>query len=1227
MDSQRTIFIIDDCKEDRMVYRRLLERDTRYTYKVVEFESAAEAIESCKSWIPDLIFIDFMLPDATGVEFLEELKLSTDRKHLPVIMLTGQGDESVAVQAMKSGAQDYLVKGKLTDDTFYRASYTVMERVRLMQQVDLQQEQQRLIAAIALRIRLSLSLEIVLNTAVEEIRDFLKADRVIVYQFHPDKSGTIVAESVVSGWKSCLNVRVEDTCFQGVRGSYHRSRPGAVNDTHQAVLSDCYVELLKHYQVRANLYVPIFSGIQPVEADRCLLRNEPPVWGLLIAHQCGNSRQWQQSEMDLLEQLSVQLAIAIQQAELYENLRCLNAQLEAKVLERTVELQQSERKFRAIFEQTFQLIGLLTPQGTILELNQAFLEFFGAECDRLRGLPFWELSCYKISPTIHDSLQKAIALASVGNFVRYEVTLPNARGIQRTIDVSIKPILNEMGEVVLLLPEGRDITERKQAEEALCDLNEELEIRVQQRTQDLEQANINLRSEIAERQRVEDELRRSEEKFRQLAQKIREVFFIFNHDLSETIYISPAYEEIWGQSCSSMYQNSLSWLNLVHPEDKDSVILSLDRQRYIEGFRQEYRILRDDGDIRWIRTQSFLVRNSAGAIQRIVGIAEDITESKRTETELQRRQQEFLALVENAPDIIARIERDYRYLYINPAVQAASGLPRQAFIGKTTGELGFPKETVIQIELGVKQVFETGQEHFIEFSLDGLNGLKHYQARMVPERNSHGDLSSVLLMSRDITLLKQTEMEMRETNALLQAIIQSAPVGIDLVDTDGNVVLWNPMSERLFGWKAQEVLGKPLPIVPNEAREKFIEFVHQTFAGQGITQVETQRQRKDGSLIDISLSTALVRDIQGNVIGGIGICQDISERQAALRERKQAELELLRNRDLREAIFNESADAIFLVDEDTRRIIDCNRRAIKLFEASSKEELINDDRHTLQHYPLTFQELEKLTEEVKKKGFWSREIEYKTLKGNSFWGNLAVKQISIAGTVRNLVRVTDISDRKQAVDQLEHSLEEKETLLKEIHHRVKNNLQIISSLLRMQSRRARDESTMVLFQESQNRVQSMALIHEHLYQSPEISQIDFGEYIRSLTDNLFRCYGISQKAILLKIETGGIKLNLDTAIPCGLLINELVSNSLKYAFPKGRRGEIAICLVSATDNTITLTVSDTGIGIPESLDWNNTNSLGLRIVHNLTRQLKGTLTLERNHGTAFHITFSQVLKT
>jgi PAS domain S-box-containing protein len=1219
VDSQRTIAIVDDCAEDRMVYRRLLECNKQHIYKILEFELAADALECCQRQMPDLILLDFLLPDATGLEFLEELKLCTGRNQLPVVMLTGQGDESVAVQAMKNGAQDYLVKGRLTNEALYRASYTAMERMRLMEQIEQQQEQQRLIGAIALRIRQSLSLEVVLNTAVEEIRNFLKTDRVVVYQFHSDKSGAIVAESVLSEWISCLNVRFEINCFKEAQKSYEGSRVRAIADVHQAELSKCYLEMLEQYQVQANLAVPIIlSNTQP--------QTKQSVWGLLVAHQCSSPRQWQQSEMDLLEQLSVQLAIAIQQAELYQNLQNLNAQLEVKVQERTAELQQSERKFRAIFEQTFQFIGLLTPDGTILELNQACLEFFGIERDRAIAHPFWELSSNPIFSRVHDGLKRAVTQAASGDFIRYEVTLPNAEGVQKTIDFSIKPILNDTGEVVLLLPEGRDITQRKQAEEALCQLNHELEVRVRRRTTDLERANANLRNEIAERQRIEDELRQSEEKFRQLAENIREVFFIYNHDFSELLYISPAYEEIWGCSCSSLYQHPMSWFDLVHPEDRDRIILAIERSKYTESSKYDYRILRADGEIHWICDQTFLVRDLTGKVQRIVGLAEDITEHKRTEAELQRRQQEFLALVENAPDVIARIERDLRYLYVNPAIEAALGLPREAFIGKTTRELGFPEDTVTRIEEGVRLVFENGQEQLIEFSLQDANELRYYQSRMMPERTSDGEVASVLVISRDITVLKQTEIELRSTNALLQAIIQSAPVGIDLVDSDSKVVLWNPMSERLFGWSAEEVIGKPLPIIPEDEREKFLEMVSQTLSGQPLTQIETRRQRKDGSLIDISLSTAVVQGTQGKIIGGIGICQDISERQAALRERKQAELEVIRNRDLREAIFNESADAIFLVNAETHQIIDCNRRAVELFEASSKEELININGYTLHRYTFTSLELDKITKEITSKGFWTREIEYVTRQGNFFWGNIAVKRISIAGTVRNLVRVTDISDRKQTMEQLEISLEEKETLLKEIHHRVKNNLQIISSLLRMQSRRARDEATMMLFQESQNRVQSMALIHEHLYQSPEISQVDFGEYIRSLTDNLFRCYGINQKDISLKIETHGIKLNLDTAIPCGLLINELVSNSLKYAFPKEKHGQIFIRLQSVTDNTISLTVSDSGIGIPETLDWKNTNSLGLRIVHNLTRQLKGNIALERHQGTTFNITFSRMVK-
>ncbi len=223
----------------------------------------------------------------------------------------------------------------------------------------------------------------------------------------------------------------------------------------------------------------------------------------------------------------------------------------------------------------------------------------------------------------------------------------------------------------------------------------------------------------------------------------------------------------------------------------------------------------------------------------------------------------------------------------------------------------------------------------------------------------------------------------------------------------------------------------------------------------------------------------------------------------------------------------------------------------------------------------------------------------------------------------------DISDRKLAEAQIRESLQEKEVLLKEIHHRVKNNLQIILSLLRMQARQANNPQITTLFQEAQNRVQSMALIHEQLYRSLDFSHINLRDYLETLTYNLFRSYGVDRQQIALTIETDDLQLTLNTAIPCGLIINELISNSLKYAFPEGQPGEIIIRLksiASAPIAQIMLTVEDTGVGIPERVDWETTKSLGLRIVRNLVTQLHGTLTVDCRQGTQFQICFPNALQ-
>lgn len=215
---------------------------------------------------------------------------------------------------------------------------------------------------------------------------------------------------------------------------------------------------------------------------------------------------------------------------------------------------------------------------------------------------------------------------------------------------------------------------------------------------------------------------------------------------------------------------------------------------------------------------------------------------------------------------------------------------------------------------------------------------------------------------------------------------------------------------------------------------------------------------------------------------------------------------------------------------------------------------------------------------------------------------------------------TDITVRKQVENKLKSSLKEKEVLLKEIHHRVKNNLQIISSLLRLQSGYIKDKQALEIFKDSQNRVRAMALIHENLYQTNNLEKIEFSEYIRKLTNNLIRCYNITSIKINTNIEK--LVLKIDTAITCGLIINELISNSMKHAFKNSEEGEIYVEFITLQTGKYSLSVSDNGVGVRENIDSLKKQSLGLELVWNLVEQLEGTIVYSSKIGTSFRITFT-----
>jgi PAS domain S-box-containing protein len=244
----------------------------------------------------------------------------------------------------------------------------------------------------------------------------------------------------------------------------------------------------------------------------------------------------------------------------------------------------------------------------------------------------------------------------------------------------------------------------------------------------------------------------------------------------------------------------------------------------------------------------------------------------------------------------------------------------------------------------------------------------------------------------------------------------------------------------------------------------------------------------------------------------------------------------------------------------------------------------------------------KAAEEARKT--FSEDLDRKVLERTSDLGDV------------NMKLMTEIDVRLNAERQLTKTVGEKEVMLREVHHRVKNNLQIIISLLNLQSRYITDETTLSAFRESQNRVRAMALVHEKLYRSTDLATIDLDNYIRFLANNLLQFYGIQGKGITLTMDIHDIFLAIDTAIPFGLMINELISNSLKYAFPGGRTGEISIA-IHRQDHTLTILYKDNGVGIDKDFDWRNAKSMGLQLVTALVDQLDGTIELDRTAGTRF----------
>jgi len=477
-----------------------------------------------------------------------------------------------------------------------------------------------------------------------------------------------------------------------------------------------------------------------------------------------------------------------------------------------------------------------------------------------------------------------------------------------------------------------------------------------------------------------------------------------------------------------------------------------------------------------------------------------------------------------------------------------------------------------------------------------LNGIQN--ALLKRDFSSQKKLREKELQERILQLEKEFNErthQLRESQIKYKDIVENSNDAIVVVQ-DGKLKFANTKTVELTGYPQKELKDMSfLEMVHPEDRD----MVAESYKSEDFTNIFSFRAlRKSGESLWVESNAVKTtwekRQATLNIIRNVTV-------------RKQAEDALKASQDYTRNIIDSSLDMIIAVDMN-RRIVEFNKAADRTF-GYRREDIAGTMVDILYADPNEGLEVHKIAVD---NGQCTREILNRRKNGEVFHSFLSASTLlDKHGNVQGVMGVSrDITEQKQAQDKLTASLKEKEILLKEVHHRVKNNMQVISSLLNLQSQHITDKDSRAMFQESQNRVRSMALIHEKLYQSDDMAHIDIAEYIHSLTHQLITTYRTKASRVSMNIAVTDIFLTITTAIPCGLIINELVTNALKHAFPHQQEGTITVSMTPSDTDSLILTVSDTGIGFPEAIDFRNTTTLGMQLVTSLVEQLEGTITLE-----------------
>jgi len=571
-------------------------------------------------------------------------------------------------------------------------------------------------------------------------------------------------------------------------------------------------------------------------------------------------------------------------------------------------------------------------------------------------------------------------------------------------------------------------------------------------------------------------------------------------------------------------------------------------------------------------------------------------------------------------------EKVLDYVFANGRVTKANDA-FSAQYGATTEELiGLTLNSFLSHNLDggrevIRQLFEAGRLH-IECDNRKFDGTPIWvEGDYICIYDLHGKIVGHFGVQRDIGDRKKTEAALKESEERFRQLAENIESVFWMVNVQPQENIYiSPGYEKIWGRSCNDLYAYGRffaeSIHPEDRDRVMANFTQQIVSED---EIEYRIVRPDGEIRWIRDRAFPIRNQADRVYRIVGIAEDISARKQAEKAIRESEE---RFRQLAENI----QDSFWLVSADFTDL---------LYISPAYEQIWGRTREELYAEPLKCMESvhpedEYLLEESMRRVLQgeSTSTEYRIFRPDGTIRWLCDRAFPIYDESGKVYRIAgiceDISDRKFTEARIQAALREKEILLKEIHHRVKNNMQVVSSLLQLQAQYIEDEPTLALFEESQTRIHSMALIHEQLYQSENLDRIDLPLYVENLVANLYQSFGCSNTSIQFNLNIDPIYLNIETAIPCGLIINELVSNSLKYAFTQSSGGEININFHEITSQQFYLTIQDNGSGFPAGFDVENTETLGVRLVRMLTHQLDGTLVIDSQCGTCYHITFLEL---